>query len=81
MVIKVIKPKPKPKLTCHGCKAVLEFEFDDLTPGYYEHDYTETGPKGVGIVCPECRSDNHWPKAPDALVELIWKKKGKGLDQ
>ena len=77
VTVRVIKPKPQPKLKCHGCKATLEFEFSDLIPGYFEHDWTESGPEGVGIKCPDCGTETQWKAAPDAVVESTWEKKGK----
>jgi len=74
VTVKVIKPKPQPKLTCYGCKAVLEFEFTDLIAGLWESDWTEDGPKGVGIKCPDCLTETQWKAAPDSLIESVWEK-------
>lgn len=76
-MIKVLeKPKKPPnQLRCYGCKALLSFEVGDLYGAYFESDWTETGPKGVGIDCPECRQQLYWKAAPNSIIEAVWKKK------
>jgi hypothetical protein len=69
MTIKVTKPKVKPKVNCSGCKAELTFEFDDLVVRYFDGDYIENGPPGVGVPCPECSTVTQWKQAPSALVD------------
>lgn len=77
MTVKIITPKPKPTLVCRGCKAKLEFEFSDLVGAYFESDWTEDGPEGVGVRCPDCKTLTEYKKAPGAVVESVWAKKGK----
>ena len=74
MTIKVIRPTPQPHITCRGCSATLEFDIADLTPAFFERDYTEDGPKGVGIECPNCKVRTQWKGAADATVDFVWSK-------
>jgi hypothetical protein len=74
-MIKVLeKPKKPPKqIRCHDCKALLSFEVEDLYGAYFESDWTESGPEGVGIDCPECGEQLYWKAA--RIVEEVWMKK------
>lgn len=75
MITVIEKPKTPPlQIRCRGCQALLSFEVEDLVGGYYEGDYTESGPRGVGFNCPECRRDIYWGQAPRAVVAEVWAK-------
>lgn len=77
MTVKILKAKPKLKLDCKGCRSKLEFEFTDLVGAYFEHDYTEAGPQGVGVKCPDCGTLTEYKKAPAAVIESVWDKKAR----
>jgi hypothetical protein len=74
----VAGPAPIKSVKCYGCKVKLTFTLcvDDLTPGYFDGDYTEAGPPGVGVECPRC-ADLTEVSAPDSLIEAVHTKKGK----
>jgi hypothetical protein len=79
MTVTVKTPPPAmSEITCRGCRAVLGFELgvEDLTPGYFDGDYTETGPKGVGVKCPVCSTLTQVRPAPDALINAVWARRG-----
>lgn len=76
MTVKITERKLR-TLKCEGCKSTIEFLMiaDDLEGAYFEHDYTESGPEGVGVRCPDCKNLNQIHKAPQSLIEAVWSRK------
>lgn len=71
-------PAPIKSIKCHGCKAKLTFTLcvDDLTAGYFDGDYTEAGPPGVGVKCPRCASLTE-VEAPSTLIDAVHAKRSR----
>lgn len=75
MTVTILRPKPKPTLFCSGCSAHLEFDFDDLEGAYFESDWTEIGPRGAGVRCPDCNTLTCYRQTPIAVLDRVWAKK------
>lgn len=74
MTVKATRKKT-PSVTCSHCQAKLEFEFSDLEGAYFDSDYTEPGPEGVGVRCPDCKTLTEYPRASPKLIEETWARK------
>jgi hypothetical protein len=74
MTVKATRKKT-PSITCSHCKAKLEFEYADLEGAYFDADYTEPGPEGVGVRCPDCKTLTEYKNAPGTLISEVWARK------
>ena len=59
------------KLTCKGCKAVLEAEAEDVRYGLYSENYEDEFEGKFYVQCPNCSRKNVKKDIPDLIAEDI----------
>jgi RNase P subunit RPR2 len=59
-MVKVVQVAPAKRTTCYNCRAILEYEFSDITKEY-QRDWDGGGDTYYRITCPNCQLKNNVP--------------------
>lgn len=57
-MVKVVEQAPAKRCTCYHCKAVLEYNYSDITEEFFL-DYDGGGDTVYRITCPACGLKNN----------------------